>query len=279
MSTDEILQSLSESQCERNERNAEVMAAYHSGHPPYTDAEMQGVPSPRVFLYCRVSTAQQVDGDGFPRQEALCRAFCEKKGWTVARSAFLEQQTGSDEFVDRPKLSEAMNLCGPGTGVRTIIVERADRVARDLVVQELFFRECKKRGISVYSADYGEDLVNDENETRLLIRRILGALSQWEKAMLAKKLLAGRKRMKMQTGRPCGGPPCYGRQLTEANVIRQILVWYREGVTMGIIAKRLTKITDPAPPHPSKPPGSKWKRATVEHLVYTWRDRELELPR
>ena len=54
----------------------------------------------RVFIYCRVSTANQIDGDGFPRQESACRAFAEKNGWSVLR-VFKEQQTGSDEW--RPK--------------------------------------------------------------------------------------------------------------------------------------------------------------------------------
>lgn len=164
----------------------------------------------RVFAYLRVSTAQQVEGDGFPRQLDAVRRFCESKGWSVLRD-FREQQSGSDSVMDRPKLAEAIELCTPELGVDTIVVERVDRLGRDLIVSELFFSECKRRGIQVFSADSGEELVNAEGDpTRVLIRQVLGALAQWEKSQLCKKLQSGHRKKALETGRPCGGTRPYG---------------------------------------------------------------------
>jgi len=132
----------------------------------------------RVFVYTRVSTAEQTDGGGIDRQQSECEAFCSRRGWEVLRS-FTEQKTGSCRAMDRPVLSDLISLCGDSYDVRTIIVERADRIARDLIVSELFFQECKARGIEVYAADCGEELVNaDSDPTRKLIRQVLGALSE-----------------------------------------------------------------------------------------------------
>lgn len=163
----------------------------------------------RVLAYLRVSTASQTDGDGFPRQREACLKFAESKEWSVARF-FSEQQSGSDQLFDRPVMQELLALCGGGV-FDTIIVERVDRIARDVVIAELFFRECKVKNVQVFSADSGEELVNATGDpTRTLIRQILGALAQWDKAQICKKLQAGRRRKARETGKPCGGPLPYG---------------------------------------------------------------------
>lgn len=163
----------------------------------------------RTFVYTRVSTAEQTEGDGFARQYAACKAFADKQGWSVTRT-FKEQQSGADSAYDRPMLTEAMLLCA-SVGASTIIVERIDRIGRDLIVCELFFRSCKAQGISVYAADSGEELVNAEGDpTRKLIRQILGALAEWDKSQICCKLQAGRIRRVRETGMPCGGPVRFG---------------------------------------------------------------------
>src|SRR3970282_1778973 len=114
--------------------------------------------------------------------------------------------------------------------VRTIVVERADRIARDLIVAELFFRECKSRGIEVYAADSGEELVNAEADpTRKLIRQVLGALAEWDKSQIVRKLQDGRRRKKAETGWPCGGPVVFGRKPGEEKWVWRIIAMYRLG--------------------------------------------------
>src|SRR5262245_21316975 len=124
--------------------------------------------SNRAFVYLRVSSNKQLDGTGLDRQYDACVAFADKAGLAVVRS-FREQESGSVETLDRPVLSELMDLCTDATGVRTIIVERPDRIARDLIVSEVFFRECRDRGIRVYTADTGEELVFSDDPSKVMI--------------------------------------------------------------------------------------------------------------
>lgn len=162
-----------------------------------------------VFAYCRVSTANQVEGGGFDRQLEEIERFCDSKGWDLIRPVELEQQTGTDEFFDRPKLLSLLQRCGPGT-TDTIVLERIDRLGRHLIVTELFFEECRKAGVKVYAADSGEELVHAKSDpTRVLIRQVLGAMAQWNRSEIVKKLRAGRDRKRAATGR-CGGLPKYG---------------------------------------------------------------------
>ena len=83
-------------------------------------------------------------------------------------------------------------------GVRTIVVETAYRFARDLMVQETGYAMLKERGIALIAADK-PDAFLDDTPTARMIRQILGAVSEFEKAMLVRKLRGARER-KRATG-------------------------------------------------------------------------------
>lgn len=246
--------------------------------------QVGGGPVKRVFVYCRVSTSVQVSGDGFPRQEEACRAFAGKQGWSVLR-VFKEQQTGSDEWADRKYLSEAMELSSGVHEVDTIIVERADRLSRDLIVSELFLRECKKKNVKIYAADSGEELVNSSGDpTRTLIRQILGAVAEWDKTVLCQKLQAGRRAMVKKTGKPCGGKVAnpYGdrggvaQKNEERGILRTILTLRGQGLSYENIATRLRncRIKTPNPLGSPNVPWQ-WSGKTVERLHKLWTGRIL----
>ena len=78
-------------------------------------------------------------------------------------------------------------------GVRTIVVETANRFARDLMVQEVGFAMLKERGITLIAAD-SPDAFLDDTPTSRLIRQVLGSVSEFEKAMLVSKLRGARER-------------------------------------------------------------------------------------
>jgi len=201
-----------------------------------------------VFGYVRVSGKGQVDGDGFARQEKAIDDFAASKGWTVKRIFYERAVSGTVESMDREAFSEMMNLCG-GVLPTTVVVERADRLARDLIVGELLFRECQSRGVEVYSADSGEELVNAvADPTRILIRQVLGALAQWEKSSLVKKLRAARDRKRLKTGR-CEGPlPWAQTNPAEAALVLAWITAERErGTSYNKIANQLNGTSTKSP--------------------------------
>lgn len=222
-----------------------------------------------VFVYTRVSTAEQTDGGGFDRQKEKCFAFCESKGWQSIRT-FQEKESGSVESTNRPKLAEAISLCGePSYSVKIIVVERADRIARDLIVSELFFRECKEKGILVYAADSGEELVNANSDpTRTLIRQVLGALAEWDKAQIVRKLQDGRRRTKEKTGWPCGGPVVFGRKSGEEKWVWRIIGLHRLGNSSQEIARILNYRL-----HYRQDKIKFWPNSSVYDVVQTWNHR------
>src|SRR5215207_3319694 len=65
--------------------------------------------------------------------------------------------------------------------------------ARDLMVQEVGHAMLKERGITLVAAD-SPDAFLDDTPTAVLIRQVLGAVSQFEKAMLVSNLKGARDR-------------------------------------------------------------------------------------
>ena len=90
-----------------------------------------------------------------------------------------------------------------GNGVRTIIVESPDRFARDLAVQLAGHDHLKSLGVTLIPATAPDHFVED-TPTAVLVRQVLGAIAQFEKASLVAKMKAARDR-KIATGEKCGG--------------------------------------------------------------------------
>jgi hypothetical protein len=90
-----------------------------------------------------------------------------------------------------------------GNGVRTIIIESPDRFARDLSVQLAGHDFLKKQGVTLIPATAPDHFVED-TPTAVLVRQVLGAIAQFEKASLVAKLKAARDR-KIAAGIKCGG--------------------------------------------------------------------------
>jgi resolvase-like protein len=76
-------------------------------------------------------------------------------------------------------------------GVRTILVESPDRFARDLAVQLAGHDFLKSIDVTLIPATAPDFFVED-TPTAVLVRQVLGAIAQFEKASLVARLKAAR---------------------------------------------------------------------------------------
>jgi DNA invertase Pin-like site-specific DNA recombinase len=181
-------------------------------------------PPIKAYSYVRVSGRGQLDGDGPDRQREKIVQFCSANNLEIVREYFERAVSGTIEAVDRPQFAALIEAMDTQGGVAAIVVERMDRLARDLMVSEVLLSECRKRGIKVYAADQGmliDMAAEGADPTRVLIRQILGALAQWEKSMLVAKLRAARDRKRRLEGR-CEGPKRYGSKPGEKEIVNLI---------------------------------------------------------
>jgi len=195
-----------------------------------------------VVTYLRVSGKSQIAGDGPERQRDSIASFCLANKLVNLGEFFERGVSGTVEGLDRPAFSKMLGFIDDQEGgIQAIVVERLDRLSRDLMAGEILLAECRKRGIKVFAADQGHLIDMAENggdPTRVLIRQIMGALAQWEKTMLVQKLAKARARVKAKTGR-CGGRLPYGSGPNEKPVLDWLKLTWQPGQTLQNVADAL----------------------------------------
>ncbi len=161
--------------------------------------------------YMRTSSAANVgDGkDSEARQRKAIEAYAKSAGMTIAGWFYDAAVSGADPVEARPGFTAALT-CIAGNGVRTIIVETANRFARDLMVQEVGFAMLRDLGITLIAADSPASFL-DDGPTSKLIRQILGAVAEFDKAMTVAKLKGARDRARRARGK-CEGRKSYSER-------------------------------------------------------------------
>ena len=182
----------------------------------------------KAVAYLRVSGKAQVEGDGFPRQREVIAAFADKSDLEVVGEFCDEGVSGSKPLAERPGLSALLERILKN-GVRVVLVEKADRLARDLIEAGLILREMRRLDVQVIEAEAGNDLTagSQGNPTAELIQQVLGAVAQFEKSALVAKLRAARDRVRAERGR-CEGPVPYGELPGEADGLSRLLLLARK---------------------------------------------------
>jgi DNA invertase Pin-like site-specific DNA recombinase len=122
--------------------------------------------------------------------------------------------------TDRPGFAEMLTSL-LANGARTIIVESPDRFARDLMVQLAGHDMLKAKGITLIAASAPTFFLED-TPTAVLVRQVLGAIAQFEKAGLVAKLAAARKRKRTATGK-CEGRKSLSETRPEAVALAKAL--------------------------------------------------------
>jgi DNA invertase Pin-like site-specific DNA recombinase len=187
-----------------------------------------------AFAYLRVSGRGQIDGDGFVRQEDAVRRYAATNGFDVVRVFREEGVSGTKDLDSRPALLELLEAAKESDG--TVIIEKLDRLARDLMVSESILADFRRKGITVISVAE-PDLCSNE-PTRILMRQMMSAFAQYEKSMIVLKLRGARQRMKAKAGR-CEGRKAYGTREGESAVIERMQTMRRNGMPWATIADSL----------------------------------------
>ncbi len=180
----------------------------------------------KAFGYLRVSGDSQVDGDGFPRQRESIKKWAVVNGYRIVRW-FGEDKgvSGTVEGADRPAYQE-MLLALLGDGVTVVLIERLDRIARDIVVQESILKDLNKRGFELVSVSEPDLCSNDPY--RSAMRQMLGVFAELDRKTIVLKLRAARRRTKAKTGR-CEGRKPYGFHDGEQAILARIKAMHSKG--------------------------------------------------
>jgi DNA invertase Pin-like site-specific DNA recombinase len=178
--------------------------------------------------YYRTSSITNVgaDKDSLKRQQEVVGGFASRNGIEIVHEYYDAAVSGADP-VDTRAGFNAMLAYMLGNGARTILVETANRFARDLIVQETGYHMLKAQGIELIAVDAPDSFLSD-TPTATLIRQILGAVAQFDKASLVLKLRGARERKKRETGHCEGGKPVPRETIEAAKELRARGLSYRK---------------------------------------------------
>ncbi len=158
-----------------------------------------------AVAYYRTSSTANVGGgkDSLPRQQEAVRIYAKHHAIEVVEEFNDPAVSGADPVGERPGFADMLAKI-EGNGIALVLVEDASRFARDLAVQLAGHDLLKRMGVELVAANAPEHF-REDTPTAILIRQVLGAISQFEKAQLVAKLRGARDRKSKQTGRRIEG--------------------------------------------------------------------------
>lgn len=195
-----------------------------------------------AVAYFRTSSATNVgpDKDSLKRQREAVRSYAKIHKLKVVQEFYDPAVSGADPIQNRPGFGDLLAYI-TGNGARIVLVENASRFARDLAVQIAGHDLLKDRGIDLIPVD-APDHFTDETPTAVMVRQILGAVSEFEKASLVQKLRKARERKKAETGRCEGRKPVPDAIVKEAKRLRRKSPRTGKRRSLRAIAAALAKI-------------------------------------
>jgi DNA invertase Pin-like site-specific DNA recombinase len=218
----------------------------------------------KCFVYLRVSGKSQIKGDGWLRQFIACRELAKSKNLQIVRIFREKGVSGTTELEDRPALSELFADLEEN-GIKTVLIEKVDRLARDLMIQETIIGDMLKNGYTLLSS-CEPDLCSSD-PSRILIRQIFGALAQYDRAMITLKLRGARQRMKLREGR-CEGRRPFGdhpEKPEERPILDRMIQMKESGKNSEQIAQTFN--SEGIPTRGTKKGKGPWKAATIAKIL------------
>jgi DNA invertase Pin-like site-specific DNA recombinase len=216
---------------------------------------------PKAVIYTRFSPRPNADDcDSAEHQAHRCRVYCDKKDYHVVGE--YSDKAISGGILNRPELTKLLSLLPPGA---VVVVDRNDRLARDLLINLTIQNEIKKLGGSVEFADGSPLQTNPEGR---LFQNILAAFAQFEREKFSERTKNGMARKKAE-GVWCGRPPIGWTKTKGENKLREyepeqwaiamIKEKHKQGYTSGEIASLMNKT-------PIKP-GRPWSARTIRKIL------------
>lgn len=170
-----------------------------------------------AVAYLRTSSRTNLDGDSAPRQRQAIDEYAKRHGMDVVREFHDAAVSGTDPIDTRPGFQSLLEYLA-GNGAKVILIENASRFARDLAVQLAGHKLLQDLGYELIPVD-APNHFTDDTPTAAMVRQILGAVAEFEKAQLVAKLRGARDRKSREQGRRVEGN--HGYRVDKPDLIKE----------------------------------------------------------
>jgi DNA invertase Pin-like site-specific DNA recombinase len=183
-----------------------------------------------------VSSQGQIDGDGYDRQLDLINRYATEHYIEIVY-VYKDAYTGTED--DRPEYMEMLEAM-MANGVKIVVVECLDRLARDFMIQSLLLAKLDAEQLVLYNAMTGENVTEAmrEDPMRRAMVQIQGVFAELDKNMTVAKLRRARQRKKAKTGQ-CEGRKVFGALEGEGPARDRLLALANDGEGPKAIADTL----------------------------------------
>jgi len=232
-------------------------------------------------IYERKSTAQSDVADeakSLAHQEALCRAFIARQGWTVVDAHIYVDEGVSGAIFERPGLRQLLDAAEARPRPFDVVVMYAeDRLGRDVVETGYVAKRLIDNGMRIFFADGTERKLESASDALMMAISNFGAAFERERA-------SARVRDKMfskaQQGHHTGGH-VYGYDAVpvaghvelrinpaEAAIVRRLFVLSAQGYGIKRLAGELNAEGVPGPKA-----GRRWSATGIRDMIRNERYR------
>ena len=198
----------------------------------------------RVWLYARLSNDDDPAQNSLQNQQEICRAFAEKKGWSIAGSSADDNISGMN--FSRRGL-DTLTAAVPAKQIDAVLVKDLSRLGRHRTQTALFIDFLREKQVHVISVTEGVDTFCEEDDLMIGIR---GLMNDYYAKDIGKKIRAGY-RQKQKEGFVITPPFGYWKDKntgqikvdTEAAATVQLIYsLYLQGCGQKEIARRLNAV-------------------------------------
>lgn len=153
----------------------------------------------RAAIYVRISLDVAGEGLGVQRQEDMCRAVADKRGWTVAE-VYVDNDVSASKDKERPAYARMLADIAAGS-IGAVVVYAIDRLTRKPAELETFIELVEKHGVSLANVAGEIDLSSPMGQ---LTARIMGSVARMEAQNIGKRV-KDQKRQRAASGVPHKG--------------------------------------------------------------------------
>ena len=197
----------------------------------------------RVWLYARLSNDDDPAQNSLQNQQEICRAFAEKKGWSIAGSSADDNISGMN--FSRRGL-DMLTAAVHAKQVDAVLVKDLSRLGRHRTQTALFIDFLREKQVRVISVTEDVDTFCEEDDLMIGVR---GLMNDYYAKDIGKKIRAGY-RQKQKEGIVITPPFGYFKDKNTkrvviveeaAETIRLIFTAYNSGCVLKAIARMLNE--------------------------------------
>jgi DNA invertase Pin-like site-specific DNA recombinase len=205
--------------------------------------------APRAVGYVRVSTAEQArEGWSLDAQHRRVAAFCEAKGWPVAR---VYADEGVSALKHRPGWEQLLTDV-LADGVTHVVALKLDRFGRSALDLLSTYDVLERKGVALVCI---EDSIDTSTPAGRLMRTVLAAVAEFERDLISERTRAGLAEARAQ-GKRLGGPV-----LITDDAEARVAELHRAGLSLRQIAAQLNQEGVPTVK------GGPWHHASIDRVL------------